>query len=145
MNQNVWGPHLWFFLHTLTFNYPFQPTDEKKQSTKAFFYDLQHMLPCSYCRGNYKRNLKETPIQLDSRKEMVYWLIDLHNEVNGQTGKKSMSYDQVIKLYEGAYQKALRLTENDRQINNVSTSLDKDFLLIVCSIVIMYGMYLYIY
>ena len=111
MNQNVWGPHLWFALHTVTFNYPIKPSAEDKESIRQFFYHLQYVLPCRYCRENYRRNLKETPIRLDSRRDIVEWLIDLHNEVNGQTGKKTLTYDQVIDIYQRAYNKKLPLAE----------------------------------
>ena len=30
MNQNIWGPHLWFSLHTISFNYPLKPTENDK-------------------------------------------------------------------------------------------------------------------
>jgi len=147
MNQNVWGPHAWFLLHSITFNYPFKPSEEQKQRTKAFFYDMQHMLPCSYCRGNYKRNLKETPIRLNSRKELVEWLIDLHNEVNGQTGKKALSYDQVIRIYEDAYQKKLPLTEHENELYGGNGKKGYDWrlpLLIVGGVGLLYLAYRYV-
>ena len=114
MNQNVWGPPMWLFLHTTTFNYPLQPTQEEKDRYKSFFYELQHILPCKYCRNNYRRNLKETPIRLYSRKDMVEWLIDLHNEVNLQNGKRPYTYDEVIKMYETMFKKQLILTSADQ-------------------------------
>jgi hypothetical protein len=36
--------------------------------------------------------------------DLVKWMINLHNAVNGETGKKILSYDNVIKKYEDAYQ-----------------------------------------
>jgi hypothetical protein len=30
MNQNIWGPHLWFSLHTISFNYPLKPSDTEQ-------------------------------------------------------------------------------------------------------------------
>lgn len=131
MNQNVWGPHAWFFLHSITMNYPFNPSEEQKQRTKSFFYDAQHMLPCKYCRDNYKRNLKETPIRLENRQEIVHWLIDLHNEVNGQTGKRHYSYDEVLKIYEKAYNKRIPLTESDAVLSIDKGSIELKFPLFV--------------
>ena len=32
MNPNVWGPNLWFALHTITLNYPKTPTYENKKA-----------------------------------------------------------------------------------------------------------------
>ena len=31
MLTSVWGPSLWHYLHTISFNYPVTPTQEQKQ------------------------------------------------------------------------------------------------------------------
>ncbi len=112
MNQNIWGPHLWFSLHTISFTYPLRPKDSDKANYKAFFTELQHVIPCSVCKKNYKRHLQEFPVNnhLHSRKDIVYWVIDLHNMVNSETGKRVLSYEDAIKRYEDAYKKKIVLT-----------------------------------
>ena len=41
MLTSVWGPGLWFFLHTISFNYPHKPTAEQKKNTiKTLFCNL---------------------------------------------------------------------------------------------------------
>ncbi len=125
MNQNIWGPNLWFSLHTMSFVYPLKPSENDKNNYKLFFSSLQYTIPCSVCRKNYIRHLKEYPIDkhLESRKELVYWLIDLHNIVNGETGKKNLSYDTVINKYEKVYGKKLILEgTNDMDENDSSLS-----------------------
>ena len=120
MNQNIWGPHLWFSLHTITFAYPLNPSTQDKLHYKNFFETMQNVIPCSVCKKNYIRHLKESPIEkhLGSRRELVYWLIDLHNLVNGETGKKIWSYDSVIKKYEKVYGKKIVLSKNDPNVEN---------------------------
>ena len=34
---SVWGPGLWFFLHTISFNYPNKPTAEQKKHYKNYY------------------------------------------------------------------------------------------------------------
>jgi len=111
MNQNVWGPHTWFFLHSVTFNYPFKPTAEDKKHIGQFFKEIEDILPCSICRRHYKGHLKKKPIQDGSRKELAYWLIDLHNIVNIQENKPTMSYQAVLDLYSQAYNKKILLED----------------------------------
>jgi hypothetical protein len=128
MNQNIWGPHLWFSLHTMSFNYPLKPNNKDKNEYKNFFNSLKYVIPCSVCKKNYIRHLNELPIEkhLSNRKELVYWVIDLHNMVNGETGKKIISYDNVIKKYEEAYGKKIILEgENENSINSKSSELYK--------------------
>ena len=52
MLTTIWGPNMWHYLHTLSFNYPIQPTAENKKYYKQFVLNLQYTLPCKYCRNN---------------------------------------------------------------------------------------------
>lgn len=128
MNQNIWGAHLWFSLHTITFTYPLTPSLEDKQQFKNFFISLQNVVPCSICQKNYKRHLKESPLDnhLNNRKDLVYWLIDVHNMVNSEIGKKIMSYETVIKKYENVYNKNL-LSGITLENNNTNTIKEKTY------------------
>ncbi len=129
MNQNIWGPNLWFSLHTMTFVYPLKPSENDKKNYKIFFESLKFTIPCSICRKNYIRHWKEFPIDkhLNSRKELVYWLIDLHNIVNTETGKKILSYTTVIQKYEKVYGKKLIL-EGNQDMDESEQSLSHNLL-----------------
>ena len=90
-------------------NYPDQPTYVEQKDYKNFFISLQYVIPCKVCKRNYQRHLKEHPIDnhLQSKKKLVYWLIDIHNMVNAEIGKKILSYDKVIEKYETIYDKKI--------------------------------------
>jgi hypothetical protein len=124
MNQNIWGPHLWFSLHTISFNYPLKPTEKDKDEYKNFFMNLQNVIPCSVCKKNYIRHLNEHPIKdyLNTRKFLVYWVIDMHNMVNAEIGKKILSYEIVLKKYEDVYKKKIILDENTNDINDINNN-----------------------
>ena len=123
MNQNIWGPHLWFSLHTISFNYPLKPTENDKYNYQNFFTSFKEVIPCSVCKKNYIRHLNEHPIKnyLDSRKSLAYWVIDMHNMVNVEIGKKVYSYEKVIKKYEDVYDKKIILEYN----NNLNTDTNE--------------------
>ena len=57
MLTSVWGPSLWHYLHTMSFNYPDKPTKQDKKNYKNFIYSLINVLPCKYCRINLRRKL----------------------------------------------------------------------------------------
>ena len=101
MNPNFWGPHAWIFLHTISMNYPKEPTEENKQTYYQFFKGLEDILPCEKCAYNYSNNLQKHPLEesLESRDSLVRWLIQIHNEVNKETGKPPYTYEQVIEDY----------------------------------------------
>ena len=102
MNPKFWGPHAWIFLHSITMNYTKKPTEQDKQIYFKFFNDLLDIIPCEKCQYNYSNNLKKFPIEpaLENREKVIQWLINIHNEVNKETGKDIYTYDQVIEEYQ---------------------------------------------
>ena len=58
MLTSIWGPSMWHFLHTISFNYPVNPSNEEKQHYYDYLMSLQNILPCKYCRDNYTKNMK---------------------------------------------------------------------------------------
>ena len=103
MDPNIWGPSAWLFLHSVTFQYPDNPTDLEKENYYTFFNSVKEILPCPTCRVHYKENLKLLPIKLESRENLIEWLIDIHNEVNRKNGKKIYSYNDIYKKYNQLY------------------------------------------
>ena len=101
MNPKFWGSGAWLFLHSITMNYPKEPTDQDKQIYVKFFKDLQDIIPCEKCGYNYGRHLKDYPIEkaLETRETMIQWLIQIHNEVNKELGYPIYTYDQVMEEY----------------------------------------------
>tara|TARA_B100001057_G_C22743786_1_gene908887 strand:+ start:317 stop:853 length:537 start_codon:yes stop_codon:yes gene_type:complete len=104
MLTSVWGPSLWHSLHTMSFNYPVNPSLEDKKNYFKFFLSLRHVLPCKYCRLNYRKNLKAVPLTMKtmkSRDTLSRWLYELHEEINRMLGKKSgLVYEDVKLRYE---------------------------------------------
>ena len=100
----VWGPPMWHFLHTMSFNYPVHPNAADKRNYGAFITGLQHVLPCKYCRVNLKNNFKNHPLRachLASREAFSKYVYDLHEIVNKLLGKTSgLSYCDVRERYE---------------------------------------------
>jgi len=105
MEPEIWGPSGWTFLHTITLNYPDNPTEEEKMNHKDFFNNIKNVIPCPKCREHYKENLQKYPLDdvLESKEKLVKWLIDIHNEVNKSNNKKIYSYDEVIQKYDKMY------------------------------------------
>ena len=49
MLTSIWGPSLWHYLHTMSFNYPVNPTAADKNNYKKFILGLRNVLPCGHC------------------------------------------------------------------------------------------------
>ena len=104
MMTSIWGPALWLTLHTISFNYPIEPTEEQKKYYYKYFKSLQYILPCRYCRENYEKNLKThnlTKAVMKNRESLSRWVYELHEIVNKNLGKNSgLTYEEVRDRYE---------------------------------------------
>jgi len=104
MLTTVWGPSLWHYLHTMSFNYPVQPTAEQKKQYREFILSLVHVLPCKYCRMNLVKNFKALPLKhadMESRDTFSRYVYKLHELINTMLGKKSgLTYCDVRERYE---------------------------------------------
>ena len=104
MLTSVWGPSLWHYLHTMSFNYPVHPTAGQKKHYRDFIYSLKHVLPCRHCRDNLEKNFKYLPLRscdLRGREDFSRYVYKLHEAVNKLLGKKSgLSYSEVRDRYE---------------------------------------------
>jgi hypothetical protein len=104
MLTSVWGPSAWHLLHTMSFNYPVEPTQEQKHHYRNFVLNLKNVLPCKYCRMNLKTNLKELPLTMEcmkNRDTFSRYIYNLHELINRKLKKKSnLKYCDVRERYE---------------------------------------------
>ena len=104
MLTGVWGPALWHVLHTISFNYPRKPTEKQKREYKRFLSSLENVLPCRYCRENFKQNCKTAKLCdsiFKNRVSFSKFIYRLHCSVNKALGKgKCDSYSKVRDRYE---------------------------------------------
>jgi hypothetical protein len=96
-NPESWGPPAWVFLHCISLTYPKKPSMEEQMRYKTFFESLVHVLPCPSCRLEYKKWLKNHPIDphLKSRSLLTDWVIALHNSINFRNQKTTVPTKKV--------------------------------------------------
>ena len=104
MLTSVWGPAIWHYLHTMSFNYPVAPSHKDKTEYRDFVLSLQHVLPCGKCRKNLTKTFHKFPLtmnEMESRDVFSKYIYELHEIVNKMLNKKSgLSYDEVRERYE---------------------------------------------
>jgi hypothetical protein len=104
MVTKIWGPAMWHYLHTMSFNYPVEPTDEDKKWYRTFMESLTHVLPCKYCRQNLAKNYLKLPLTEDvftSRHTFSLYVFELHELINTMLGKDSgLTFEEVRERYE---------------------------------------------
>jgi hypothetical protein len=121
-----WGPLAWTFIHTVSFNYPVNPTPEEKIHYREFILNLQYILPCKYCRMNLANNFKKKPIQMchmASRDTFSRYVYELHENINKMLKKKSkLTYCDVRERFEHFRS---RCTEENPKVFTFKKSITK--------------------
>jgi hypothetical protein len=104
MMTSIWGPAIWHYLHTVSFNYPVEPSISDKKIYTDMLLSIGATLPCAYCRDNFISNLKYTNFSqadMKSRDSFSRFMYKLHNCVNRMLKKNiKISYDEVRDRYE---------------------------------------------
>lgn len=101
----VWGPHYWFFLHTIAQIYPECPD----KATKRKYYDLIHnmptFLPIGTMGNKFSDLINKYPVTpyLDNRESLVRWVHFIHNKINVMIGKEEITLLESIDLYFSHY------------------------------------------
>lgn len=101
MLPSIWGPHLWYIMHIISFEYPLQPSEYDKRIYHDFYTSLKDVIPCQDCKKHYREFITRYPISphLDSRASLIKWVIQVHNFVNKSLGKAELSVAQVLNIY----------------------------------------------
>ena len=114
LEPSVWGPHFWFFLHTIAMNYP----PRANEVTKRKYYDLiQNMplfIPNQEIGNRFSAYLDKYPVSpyLYSRDSFIRWVHFLHNQFNHFLKKEEMSLFTALDNYFANYKpKQLLLSE----------------------------------
>tara|TARA_B100001093_G_C26789619_1_gene998381 strand:+ start:107 stop:541 length:435 start_codon:yes stop_codon:yes gene_type:complete len=107
LDPKIWGPHYWFFLHTIALNYPHNPNVTVKKKYYDFFQNLPIFIPITNI-GNYVSELLDryplTPY-LDNRESLIKWVHFIHNEINKELGDKEISIAESLHKYYEQYRK----------------------------------------
>ena len=105
MDPEIWGPKLWFVIHTIALNFPDEPTYNDIRNTEQFFESLKYNIPCDKCRVHYTQRLNKNPIinNLKNSDTLFRYTIELHNDVNISLGKRTYTYDEVVDFYKKSY------------------------------------------
>ena len=114
LDPNIWGPHYWFFLHTLVMTYPHHPNAVTKKKYYEFIQNLPLFLPVEEISGEFSKLIDKYPVTpyLDNRDSFVRWMHFIHNKINEKLEKPQISLnDFFIKYYDEYKSHDEKLTE----------------------------------
>jgi len=102
LDPKIWGPHYWFFLHTVAMTYPHHPNTITKKKYYEFIQNLPLFIPVEEISKEFEKMLDLYPITpyLDNRDSFIRWTHFIHNKINEKLEKPQISLnDFFIKYY----------------------------------------------
>ena len=105
LNPDVWGPHYWFFIHTIALNYPHYPNDVTKKKYYEFIQNLPLFIPVNNIGIEFSKLLDTYPVSpyLDSRDSFIRWTHFIHNKINKGLEKPQLSLHDFYAQYYDAF------------------------------------------
>ena len=103
LDPKVWGPHYWFFLHTISMSYPVRPNAVTKKKYYEFIQNLPLFIPVEHISGEFSKLIDKYPVTpyLDNRDSFIRWMHFIHNKINQKLEKPQISLnDFYVKYYE---------------------------------------------
>lgn len=114
LDSTVWGPHFWFFLHTLAISYPHHPNSVTKKKYYELIQNLPLFIPIESFGNYFLKLLDEYPVTayLDNRESFVKWMHFIHNKINEKLEKPKITLNEFyFRYYEEYKPKDIKMKE----------------------------------
>jgi hypothetical protein len=114
LDPTIWGPHFWFFLHTIAMTYPIRPNEVTRKKYYEFIMNLPIFIPIESMGSDFSKLLDEYPVTayLDSRDSFIRWMHFIHNKINEKLEKPKISMNEFyIKYYEEYKPKDIKMKD----------------------------------
>ena len=136
LDPDVWGPHYWFFLHTLAISYPIKPNDVTKKKYYTFIHNLPLFIPVNEIGNSFSKMLDKYPVKpyLDSRKSFIKRMHFIHNKINILCNKDEITLDEAMEQYYNNYKPKQNKNIEEKKHREKLIFIGIMFLLIIISI-----------
>ena len=114
LDPKIWGPHYWFFIHTVAMTYPIRPNAVTKKKYYEFIQNLPLFIPIESISGEFSKLIDKYPVMpyLDNRESLIRWTHFIHNKINQKLEKPQISLsDFYIKYYEEYKSQNVKMVE----------------------------------
>ena len=103
-SPDVFGPAMWFTLHTGAAHLPNTLSPISIARTKAFINGIPEMVPCIECSEHARAFIEDNKLAIDNMKrgdDVFKFYVDFHNYVNKRLKKPTITYEKAYDMYKG--------------------------------------------
>ena len=97
--RDVWGRHLWGYIHTICIVDGDECIVEQQKEIKAILENLTGMIPCHICCKHYEALLSKYPlnfVDLSRPLALFEWSVQIHNDFNKGSDKPEYTVEQAL-------------------------------------------------
>lgn len=97
----IFGPGIWWTLHTTASTYPTNPDPETFKGCVAFVNSVPSMLPCKQCKEHLREELSKRDVHAacSNAEDLSQMWCSIHNVVNKRNGKPLMDCNTIHEEY----------------------------------------------
>jgi hypothetical protein len=127
----IWGPHYWFFLHTVAMCYPITPNKVTKKKYYDFIINFPLFIPIPDIAKQFSEILDKYPVTpyLDSRESFIKWTVFIHNKINILLNKTTLDYNEFINIYINKFK--------NPKIKNIKNNIRKKYIIYLLIVIIL--------
>ncbi len=118
LDPKVWGPHYWFFLHTIALTYPISPNEVMRKKYYDFIQNLPLFLPIPEIGNEFSKMIDRYPVTpyLESRQDFIKWMHFIHNKINISLSLPEKTIEETMTEYYELYKpKAVKDAEERKR------------------------------
>lgn len=118
LDPKVWGPHYWFFLHTIALTYPILPNEVMRKKYYDFIQNLPLFLPIPEIGNEFSKMIDRYPVTpyLESRQDFIRWMHFIHNKINVSLDLPEKTLEETMTEYYEHYKpKAVKDAEERKR------------------------------
>lgn len=114
LNPEIWGPHFWFFLQTVSLLYPLKPNDVIKKKYYNFVQNLPLFIPNPQLKKKFCDLLDTSPVTpyLDSQGSFTKWVHYINNQMNIHLDIEPVNYEKYLENYYQHYKIKEKKSDN---------------------------------
>ena len=116
-DSDVWGPHYWFFLHTIAHSYPENPNAVTKRKYYDLIQNFPLFMPDREMGDHFAQLLDQFPVSpyLHNRASFMKWVHFIHNRINVRKSRPVQGYTAGLDAYEALYRPPPLVAMDDRR------------------------------
>tara|TARA_B100001027_G_C16266827_1_gene332553 strand:+ start:1514 stop:1963 length:450 start_codon:yes stop_codon:yes gene_type:complete len=144
-DPEIWGPHYWYVIHFIAFNYPNYPDATHKKIIYRFFTNLTHLMPNGPWISKYQNILKDNPIlpYLDSKENLIKWTNHIHNIYNIELNKPIVSLKKMYADYYSNIKTKKKIKKKNKINYNNKKKINLFIFIFILLFLIIIAIYLY--